>query len=33
MEQTADPSASFGGCDFFDFFHNFGGWKAMKSIG
>jgi hypothetical protein len=22
-----------GGCDFFDFFHNFGGWKAVKSIG
>jgi hypothetical protein len=24
--------APVGGCDFFDFFHNFGGWKAKNSI-
>jgi hypothetical protein len=25
--------AALRGCDFFDFFHNFGGWKALESIG
>jgi hypothetical protein len=39
VESTVEPQvpplryAPVGGCDFFDFFHNFGGWKAVKSIG
>src|ERR1700691_2937009 len=31
LSGTAGPSAALGGCDFFDFFHNFGGWKALES--
>jgi hypothetical protein len=30
--RTADPSASLGGCDFFDFFRSFSGRKVLKSM-